>query len=231
MKASPTVTVWLASTQCVRRRIGHHALDEAELRRADRISLSGERDRFVASRALLRHVMTETSQGQIAPAQWGFVADRRGKPMVADGLPAIPFSLSHAEDCVAVAAGGSAPLGVDVEGLWREADSEVVQAVLTEKERCSLSALAEDARWDRFIRLWTIKEACAKATGDGVTIDFSGIEADLDPPSAVLQGRNGGKAAFSLLARDVSIADRRYHVSVAAIADAASGPQFHVISI
>jgi 4'-phosphopantetheinyl transferase len=229
MNMADTVCVWLSSTQSVRRAIGHEALDAAERRRAEAISHPGERERFVAARALLRHAMADAIRGAVPEPEWRFAAANRGKPVVAEGLPCIPFSISHAEDCVAVAVGGPVALGIDVEGLWREPGSEVVRSVLTEREMRGFCALDSDRQWARFIRLWTVKEACAKALGDGVAIDFAGIEVGLDPLAASLEGNN--EARFRLFGHETCIAGRDYHAATAILCGSSTNIQFRPISL
>jgi 4'-phosphopantetheinyl transferase len=77
--------------------------------------------------------------------------------------------------------------GVDVERLGRVTSmSSVARTVFAPVERDELLALGEEQREARFYRLWTLKEAFAKATGRGLSlplrdISFSGGGGDEEP--------------------------------------------------
>ena len=89
-----------------------------------------------------------------------------GKPMLV-GHPDIHFSLSHCRQAVACAVSDK-PVGVDVETIGRYKDG-VVRYTMNERE---LEAIAADERPDvAFTRLWTMKEARLKLTGEGITDD------------------------------------------------------------
>lgn len=231
MSATAEVTVWTASALAAQDLAAAGALDADERRRAGTISHPGEHARFVASRALLRHAMSEASGGSMLPERWRFQADSRGKPAVAEGLPPLTYSLSHAGDCVAVATGGVFPVGVDAEGLWREPGSEIVPDVLTDAEKRAFSSLDEEARWKRFVRIWTVKESCAKALGEGTAMDFTAIEVELDPLAACVSRGLPRGAAFALHAQEIAVAGRCYHVAVAAIVGAPGAARFRSIAL
>lgn len=207
-------------------------LDDEERARAARISHPGERGRFLASRGLLRRAMSSAANGAVPPRGWRFAAGARGKPAVAHGLPPIPFSLSHAGSCVAVATGSRAPVGVDLEGLTREAGSELVEDVLSPGERLALRALDGISRWERFIRIWTVKEACAKALGLGVTMDFAGLEVGFDPIRVSARGAPpAGGPVFALSAWTLAVAGYSYHVAAAVAGEQPETAEFRLRTI
>ena len=65
----------------------------------------------------------------------------------------------------------------------------VAQRVSTEAELEEMAALPEAARRDRFLVLWTLKEAYIKARGDGLSFPLSRFEVSLTPgdPPALLR--------------------------------------------
>lgn len=90
-----------------------------------------------------------------------------GKPFIV-GHPEIHFSLSHCREAVACAV-SDRPVGIDVESVRRYKE-DVVRYAMSDKEQ-QLIAAAE--RPDvAFIRLWTMKEARLKLTGEGITNDL-----------------------------------------------------------
>lgn len=220
MSVSGSATLWAASTATALSLPEAGALDDDERRRAARISHAGERERFIASRALLRLALTSAADGSVQPSDWRYVTARGGKPAVAGGLPRIAFNLSHAADCVAAATGTAFHVGIDVEGMWRDAGSEVVEDVLAPRERHALRGLDPDREWEDFIRIWTIKEACAKAAGAGVGMDFKAIEVSLDPARVAAHGIHlEAGAMFDVFARSLAVAGRCYHLAAAAIVE------------
>ncbi|WP_174299528.1 4'-phosphopantetheinyl transferase superfamily protein [Caulobacter sp. S45] len=144
-------------------------LDEAERARALRFQHEADRIAYAAAHALLRALLSEVAGG--APRNWRFVRSPTGKPRLdgADGGPDLRFSLSHARGMVACAVAPGIDLGVDVEPLSPMPDGLVLaRASFSVREADGLQALAEPARSDAFVHLWTLKEAAHKASGQGL---------------------------------------------------------------
>ncbi len=175
------VTLWAASTRQALGLASAEHLCAQELAQADRFGQPDDRDRFKAARALLRHALNETSDAEISPGSWRYAEGPNGKLVMAPGLPRLEFNLSHAGNCVAVGVSQTRPVGVDVEMATRDERLEIVTDVLSDRETEYLFQMPEDRRWDTFLQLWTLKEACAKALGLGVMQDFSELEVELDP--------------------------------------------------
>jgi 4'-phosphopantetheinyl transferase len=157
------------------------ALSDEELARARSFRIPQDRDRFLAGRALLRYVLTQRTGGSIPISSWRFREGSHGKPILDAGLPALEFNLSHSEMCVAVGVGESHPLGVDLESIAPGDCHEIIPDVLTEQELSHLQLYDRDRQGIEFARIWTVKEACAKALGLGASIDFRGLEVELNP--------------------------------------------------
>ena len=61
------------------------------------------------------------------------------------------------------------PIGIDIEAI-RHVDKELIQRTMNEKERELVNEGLSELERDRaFTRLWTQKEAVAKALGTGIT--------------------------------------------------------------
>ncbi|WP_159026469.1 4'-phosphopantetheinyl transferase family protein [Streptomyces vietnamensis] len=145
------------------RRAPPHPGDTARLRalRDDRL-----RRRFLASRLLLR-----TTLGALADRDPdGIVLARTalGRPYAPD-LPELDFSLSHTGSLLAVAVVRGGRVGVDAERPGRPM-SVLEHRMCTPHERAGLDArgLRGTARDAELLRLWTLKEAYAKALGTGL---------------------------------------------------------------
>ena len=118
------------------------------------------------------------------------VATPSGQPI----LPGTGFStsLSHAGDWVAIAIGGGAIIGVDIEQEPSRVHlADMVETVCTPAEAARLMAL-EVAERERFLlALWTRKEALLKAFGVGLGVDPAGFDVGTDepvPPPAAAAG-------------------------------------------
>ena len=85
-----------------------------------------------------------------------------GKPFIV-GHPEIHFSLSHCREAVACAV-SDRPVGIDVESVQRYRES-LAQYTMNEQEQQQIAAAERPDV--AFIRLWTMKEARLKLTGEG----------------------------------------------------------------
>ncbi len=150
-----------------------------DLRRAQR--MPGWRAReFLTGRALLRELLA-TVRPALAGAD--VVADRRGKPWLR-GHPGIGISVSHSDGALAagVAVGGA--LGVDLQRPGARVGASFARRLLGEHAEW-IAALpparaAEEVTW-----VWTVQEACVKATGAG----FADRPWTIDVPPGARSGR------------------------------------------
>ena len=92
-----------------------------------------------------------------------FEYGKHGKPAIV-GHPDIHFNVSHCREAV-VCAVSDRPVGIDVESI-REFKDSLVRYTMNDLElqRISQAERPEVA----FIRLWTMKEAKLKLTGEGI---------------------------------------------------------------
>ena len=90
-----------------------------------------------------------------------------GKPFIV-GHPEIHFSLSHCREAVACAV-SNRPVGIDVESVQRYRESLAQYTMNDEEQQLIAAAKRPDVA---FIRLWTMKEARLKLTGEGITNDL-----------------------------------------------------------
>ena len=102
--------------------------------------------------------------------------------------PPVDVSLSHGGGWVAVAAHVSGRVGIDVEGPRHVSPSLTLRCLAT-SELSWLDAAADRAtRSDRFLRLWTAKEAYLKATGTGLGRDPRTVATDCSGSAPRLLG-------------------------------------------
>jgi 4'-phosphopantetheinyl transferase len=149
-------------------------LEAAEQARVERFRHDSDRIRFVAARYLLRYALYR----RFGVADARLVAAHGAKPVcLGAGLPAgLDVNLSHGGSVVACALGVGVAVGIDVEPLDRRVDAAAVARAYFAPEE---QGCAEDPA--AFLRLWTLKEAVAKAAGLGLALELKSFACGSDP--------------------------------------------------
>ena len=93
-----------------------------------------------------------------------------GKPQIV-GHPDIHFNLSHCREAVACVVSRQ-PVGIDVESVNRYKEA-LVHHTMNDYEQAQI--LAADRPDVAFTRLWTMKEARLKLTGEGITTNLKTV--------------------------------------------------------
>jgi phosphopantetheinyl transferase len=177
----PQVHVWSA-------RAVHH---DGSARGAEQAQQQRAIGRELLRRALKVHWAIE-------PHQWRLTHAPTGAPKLAVWVAGSPLqcSLSHADGATLCAVGATAAVGVDVERMRADAGHErLVPLVCSAQEWAQLAACRRPSlQAARFLGLWTLKEARAKAcrTGALATESLRALSFDLhhradvnDEPEAV----------------------------------------------
>ncbi len=99
-----------------------------------------------------------------------FEYGEHGKPSIV-GHPEIFFNLSHCKEAVACAV-SRRPVGIDVESVREYKESLARYTMNSDELSQILSAKCPDVA---FIRLWTMKEARLKLTGEGISRDMKQV--------------------------------------------------------
>jgi 4'-phosphopantetheinyl transferase len=183
-EAACVVVRWLAVGPAVETAALERLLDASERTRADRFRFAVDRDAYIAAHALKRVMLS--NEAPIAPGEWRFRAASGGKPDIDPslGCAELRFSLSHARGMVACAVGRGDEVGVDVERLDPSLHPlETARQVLAPSEVALIGALPPARRLAAFSRIWTLKEAYLKATGEGLAGLHKGFAFSLDPVS------------------------------------------------
>jgi 4'-phosphopantetheinyl transferase len=155
-------------------------LDDTERSRAARFASDRDRNLFVFSHGLLRLTLAHYVDADARELR--FTRSPLGRPELdARGLMPIRFNLSHTDGLVGCVVARSADCGIDVESLGSIEYLDLVARVLAPTEYAALLALDEEDRRDRFLEIWTLKEAYLKARGLGLScplrdIAFSGFD-------------------------------------------------------
>jgi len=180
------------------------ALPAGERARAEAIVVDRARDRFVASRFLLRTLLGRYLD--LPPHQVALAYGAHGKPELAPGLSTtrLVFSLAHSRDCLVIALDLGRAVGVDVEFIRPLSDvAGLVGRAFSPAERAEWSALPPECRLEAFYRGWTAKEAWLKARSTGLTWPLDWFTTSLAPDSPLrllaVDGEPGSASGWSLL--------------------------------
>lgn len=171
--------VWLLFTSPDERSspaAGDWALLDAQERAAcERLRGAGLRARYTRAHAALRRVLSRYAP--VAPADWRFARSAERRPSIAApaALAGVDFNLSYAPAVIALALAREARVGIDVESAPPGFDPwSVAPRVLSPREREALAAVRGDgARRELFHAVWVLKEALAKADGEGLGLPFA----------------------------------------------------------
>lgn len=159
-------------------------LDEDEKARLVRFVHARNRIEFAAAHGLTRLVLGQVLS--VPPASLAFVEGANGKPSAQrDGQPApVSFNLSHAAGMVGVAVfeQPDVSVGFDLERFDRRIELELADRYFRPEEVDWLASLAPAERSRGFLRLWTLKEALIKATGEGLSRELDSFWFEVFPP-------------------------------------------------
>jgi 4'-phosphopantetheinyl transferase len=157
------------------------SLAPEERARADRFAVDTARVRFVASRGILRAVLSRYVNEP--PGALTFIVGPHGKPALAGPGNAgdrIRFNLSHSSSSVLIAVSSRRDVGVDLEQI--RADVEIfgiAEQFFAPSEFERLRRLPSPEAHRLFFTLWTSKVAYLKATGTGLSLEPDRFEVRL----------------------------------------------------
>lgn len=143
-------------------------LSDEERLRLNSQRLPKGRAMFLLTRAVLRRLLSAYCP-RVSPGKWLLGRSTEGRPVVLGPVAAPVFNLSHTDDMLVLAFAAQGEPGVDVEALDRELEAAALaQRFFSDAEYQALQSLPPAQQRDRFLRLWTLKEACVKANGQGL---------------------------------------------------------------
>ncbi|ALO45898.1 4'-phosphopantetheinyl transferase family protein [Pseudohongiella spirulinae] len=164
-------------------------LSSEELTRCQSHRLPKGQRVFLLTRIVLRELLSH-HYPDIQPTQWIFSRSANGKPIVGNPNLNISFNLSHAGSMIALAFAENVSIGVDIEHCEREVDVDGLSGrFFSEAEHKLLMSLPVPARQQRFLTLWTMKEAVVKASGLGLAKALRDYEFIIDEATGHLDFR------------------------------------------
>jgi 4'-phosphopantetheinyl transferase len=160
-----------------RERLAPAWLSDDELLRAGRFPYEQQRRRFVVCRSALRAILSgylETRARELS-----FRQGRHGKPCLDPARHADPvrFNTSHSHELAVVAVSRERELGIDIEHVRpMEGIDDIVAHHFARAEQHAFNLVAPMCRLSTFYRYWTLKEACVKAAGFGMSHGLGAID-------------------------------------------------------
>lgn len=165
------VDVWLVPAVADSAKVEQMAgdwLSAEERARLDSRRLPKGRDMFLLTRVVLRRLLSAYCP-EVAPQQWQLGRSAEGRPCVLGPVSAPAFNLSHTDSVLVLVFAAQGEPGIDIEQLDRQLDAGALsQRYFSRAEHQALTSLPREQQLDRFLRLWTLKEACVKANGLGL---------------------------------------------------------------
>lgn len=153
-------------------------LSPEETSRAASIVRVPQRHRYMIARSSLR-ILLARALGLNARAV-PLAADAHGKPtLTGPAHGRLGFNLSHSGDLALIAIGAPLAIGIDLESIALSRLG-IAENYFTKAEIEALSALPDSARAAAFTRLWTRKEAVAKAVGLGLHLLLDTIDCPVE---------------------------------------------------
>ena len=155
-------------------------LSADELERAGRLYFERDQRRFIATRAILRKILSRYLGVQ--PHDLGFEYTANGKPVLSTnpGCHAISFNLSHSGSFALYAITRDRNIGIDVERVRGGIDVEqIARRYFSPGEISSLEKVHKNKRYALFFQYWTRKEAFTKATGQGISFPMEHCDVSL----------------------------------------------------
>jgi len=153
---------------------------------------------------LLRQMVSHVTG--LPPDLYCIATEPSGRPAVTDrdGTPsAIFISLSHSGTHLAVAATAVGPIGIDIELAKPRRDlAGIAEAAFgqTERRRCERDGP------NGFYRIWTLREAIAKALGTGLAMVTDRVDRVADGPDEGYWNWQGWQLAHHRIAAGLSLA-------------------------
>ena len=157
------VHLWLGDLR-IDVREGEAPLLEPERARAARFRFDADRQRFIASRVILKQILSEYLD--LSPAELQFEHNAFGKPSLRGTT--LRFNLSHSDHVLLLGITHGRELGVDVEAIREQLHYEMLaEHYFPPEQQWELRTAPAHEKVRTFFRLWTQTEATLKALGTG----------------------------------------------------------------
>src|SRR6266700_4660831 len=224
--ADDEVHVWLAPLDLPDSHlyILAQALADDERRRAQAFRFQKDRIHFIVDRFILRALLGLYLTKE--PGMLRFCYNEYGKPaLTSEAGDSISFNVAHSHGMAMYAITRKRDIGIDLEYISRDIESEQVALHFFSPYEVSMLRLVPPERqYEAFFNCWTRKEAYIKARGMGLSLSLSSFDVSLTPgtPAALLNIREEDQNIS-----DWSLVDMSFNADYAA-ALAVKGPPFRL---
>ena len=152
-------------------------LSPEEWLRAARFHFERDRERFIATRGIVRSVLG--SYLGIAPGELRFRTGAHGKPHLDGVCTSLRFNLSHSDDLLLLAVTHAREIGIDVEFMRGDVPFETLaDHYFHPEDAWDLRLLPAEKKAWKFYDIWTTTEAQLKAGGTGLADGPRVVEPD-----------------------------------------------------
>ena len=178
------IHVWRAYLDCgdsTRQRF-EATLAPDEKAKAQRFVFQPDRNRYIATRGILRELLGRYLSRD--PADIEFMYGAQGKPALRSesSRPPLEFNISHSHDVALLAFAAGRRVGVDVELVRADyAGEKIAERFFSSQEVKELRSLQPATQSEGFFLCWTRKEAYIKARGEGLQIPLQSFHVSLTP--------------------------------------------------
>lgn len=178
-----SVQIWIA--QVPEEVVTNDILSTAELIQAERFVFQCDRSRFLATRVMTRLVLSKYVDKH--PSALKFISDEYGKPFLKGDGESVFFNLSHTEKVIVCAVAPFRWIGIDIEQRVPDEYFDLAKQFFSDEETRWIIEVPKEAGKQRFLHLWTHKEAFVKAIGKGFSIPLQcfSVVPDADGKSIV----------------------------------------------
>ncbi|HET7209599.1 MAG TPA: 4'-phosphopantetheinyl transferase superfamily protein [Terriglobales bacterium] len=204
------VHVWCCDTDeaFVQEQEWRSVLSADECQRAWRFHFARDRERFAASRFLLRRLLSEYTSIPARDLKFNYA--KHGKPSLEHfgGIEQVCFNVSHSDAIAVFAFARCQELGIDVERIRPETPIEdLAQRFFSPAEQQTLFELPEEAQRSAFFQCWARKEAFLKARGDGLSFPLDQFDVSLAPGEEAriltIRGSDSSPCCWSMRSLDI----------------------------
>jgi 4'-phosphopantetheinyl transferase len=178
-------------------------LEEGERQKAASIKLEPPRRRFIASRAILRSILSRYLG--MLPGEIPFQFNPHGKPYLSlpPGTPDMSFNISHSGGLCLAAVTRSRAVGIDVERMREDIAFEAMARRFFSEEECAaIMSQPPPLQKAAFYRCWTRREAYVKARGESMALMLSKVAVSVEDgePARVIwcSSHPGDPACYTL---------------------------------
>ncbi|HKP69609.1 MAG TPA: 4'-phosphopantetheinyl transferase superfamily protein [Pyrinomonadaceae bacterium] len=172
-------------------------LSALELRRADGFVTDEDRALFIQRRAFRRYCGALARGSRLPLSQIVFEETENGRPWLSDS-PDLSFSFSSCRAGFVGAWSASHNIGIDLEDPATTVEpAELARTYFNESEALAVETARAGQR-QKFLQLWSLKEAALKSIGEGLPFGLDAFEFELDDVVRIVEAPHeyGGPRQF-----------------------------------